>query len=196
MIICITGIDGSGKGTQIDLLERHLRKIGKRVFYSKAYGNAEKELLAPLIENATPTEILFIFQALHARQRHAAVEAEKTDHIVIADRWDESYFAYHSQFGVLKDKPDLRETLNDMAFGGIMPDITIALAVNVGGAMERTAIRGRDYFDRHGHEYHEAMQNGILALAAKRAGIVINGNKPALDIHKEIIARLSKKGVC
>ncbi len=190
MIICLTGIDGCGKGTQKELLKAHLENSRKAVFLSKAYGDAEKECFSAFVEYWTQESILFLFQALHAEQRVKAEKALARGAIVIADRWDESYLAYHSTHGILLSNPGLRDQLNSIAFGGIIPDVTFFLDVPVERARERMLSRGMDFFDRLSNDYHSTMRNEYLSIATDRKWIIIDGTKSPLEIHREILREL------
>lgn len=189
-IICFSGIDGCGKGTQKDLLVSYFQKNGKKVFLSKAYGDAEKECFSSFIEYWSQESILFLFQALHVEQRKQALEAIKRNEIVIADRWDDSYLAYHSKFGILATEVGLRNKLNEIAFQGIKPDITFLLDTPIEIAQERLSIRGADYFDKLPPSYHKIMRDAYLALAKKWKWIVIDGTLPTSEIHSKVIASL------
>lgn len=191
MLICITGIDGCGKGVQVSLLEKYLTSQDQSVFVSKAYGTGEKEIFSTFLEYWDPLAILFLFQALHVEQRIRAERALLEGKLVIADRWDESYLAYHSNYGALSTDAELREKLNQMAFGGIVPNITFLLKVSIQKAKERCRLRGEDFFDRASLEYHETMQNGYLALAEKRGWTVLDGEMSIRDIHQKILSRMN-----
>lgn len=187
MIICFSGVDGCGKGTQKDLLTIALRAKGKSVFSSKAYGDGEKECFAPFIEYWSQEAILFLFQALHVEQRKHMEKALQRGEIVIADRWDESYLAYHRTYGILKDDPTLRNLLNAIVFKGIIPDITFLLDVPVEQTRKRLQLRGADFFDKLPETYHETMRKEYLRLAEERKWIVLDGTRPAIEIHKNIL---------
>ncbi len=68
MLFNITGIDGCGKTTQVQLLQEYLVEQGKEVFVSKAYGEEEKKILSSIMPNLDQLAILFLFQALHVEQ--------------------------------------------------------------------------------------------------------------------------------
>lgn len=190
MIINLTGIDGCGKGTQITLLAQHLEEAGRRVFVSKAYGDAEKETLSMFIRKWHQTSILFLFQALHVQQRIEAFAAEERGDLVISDRWDDSYYAYHRNFGILMDDRDLREKLNRIAFEDRLPDITFFLDAPLEVAQTRMDARGRDFFDKHPLSYHRTMQEGYRELAKERGWITINSEESVEKIHDEIVSHL------
>jgi dTMP kinase len=190
MIINLTGIDGCGKGTQITLLAQHFMQAGKRTFISKAYGDAEKETLSMFVRKWHQTSILFMFQALHVQQRIEAFEAEERGELVISDRWDDSYHAYHRNFGILKDDLELREQLNKIAFEERLPDITFFLDTPLEVAQRRMDDRGRDFFDQHPLSYHQYMQEGYRTLAKERGWITINSEESVEKIHNEILSHL------
>lgn len=170
-----------------------LQKREYDVFLSKAYGQAEKECFSPFMEYWHPDSIMFLFQALHAQQRDKTEKAIKQNKIVIADRWDESYLAYHSNYGKLKNNEKPLEELNTLAFSDIVPDITFLLKTKVSVAKKRCKYRGEDFFDQLSLEYHETMQNAYLKIAKHRNWIVLDGEKPSANIHRAICDCLRQK---
>jgi len=188
VLINITGIDGCGKGTQLQRLVGYLTRKDKSVFLSKAYGPREKEMLSLFIERAHDVAVMFLFQAMHTTQRILAEEALRNGSIVLADRWDDAYLAYHSQYGVLAEDAALRNKLNELAFGGIKPDITFLLKVSVSVAVERCRTRGADFFDRKGAAYHQSLADYLDKLAVEQSWTVIDGTRPRREIHEGIIS--------
>lgn len=193
MFICLTGIDGCGKGTQITLLSHYLRVKGHRVFVSKAYGEGEKESFAPFIEYWSQLSILFLFQALHAHQREEAQKALAGGNIVIADKWDEAYVAYHSNYGLLATDAELRSRLNDVAFDSLYPEVTYLLDVSVLTAKERCRLRGEDFFDKAPLKHHALMREAYLALARERNWVVLDGEQTPQQIHTQVVAHIATK---
>ncbi len=193
MLINITGIDGCGKGTQIVLLKNFLSKKYK-VEVVKAYDELEKELFSSYIEYASQIEIMFLFQAFHTKQRIAAQKALGSGKIVIADRWDETYFGYHSQYGFLSQDREKREWLNQIAYAGLKPDLSFLIDIDVSKAMQRCIDRGADFFDKKSVEHHTSLRKKYLEIAkmGDSKWIVLDGNKNILAIHKEIVNKIRK----
>ena len=192
MIICLTGIDGCGKSVQAELLKNYLESKSQTVFLSKAYDREEKSIFSGFINCCDQIAILFLFQALHAQQRIKAEKALSERKTVIADRWDEGYLAYHANYGILSDKPELREKINEMAFDGIKPDVTFLIDLPVEEANKRCILRqkGTDFFDLLPPKYHEVMRKGYLDLAKIMNWIVIDGRLPEITIHRQIVSHL------
>ncbi len=188
MLICITGIDGCGKSTHVGLLASTLRQEGYSVFVSKAYGEAEKDKLAEFFKIWDNITITFIFQGLYRQQFVNARQALLRGEIVIADRWDDSYLAYHSQFGFLAKDERLRERLNEIVFEGCKPDLTFFLNISLNEAELRMQERGKDFFESQGCEYHSQITKAYLGLATMRNWIAINAEQETEIVHEEILS--------
>jgi len=192
MFIAFAGIDGSGKTTQIQMLEKYFQNKNRQVFISKAYTAKEKVLFREYIQEIDQRAILFLFQAFHVEQCIKAQEALKKHRVVIADRWDESYFAYHSTYGVLSQQSELREQINQLAFQGLKPDICFLMDIDPKVAIDRTSKRGQDYFDKLSYSYHLDMCNAYRRLAKDNNWVIIDGSQDSTYIHSEIIMYLEK----
>lgn len=187
MLICITGVDGCGKGTQVYLLKEALKSSGFNVTTSKAYGDAEKESFAHFFKLWDDIVITFVFQGLHRQQYINAKKALEQGRIVIADRWDESYRAYHSMFGFLALDEVMRNKLNEVSFGGLVPDLTFLLNISISKAVRRMQERGRDFFDSKDEEYHHKMAKAYLQLAKEKNWEILNGEETPERIHRKIL---------
>lgn len=191
LIISIFGIDGCGKGTQIQALMNWMRENNLTPFYSKAYGEAEKEQFAGFLRIWSATSRMFAFQAFHSYQYEQAMKAIKRREIVCADRWDESYYVFHgkSNESPLKTESNkhLFEHLNQLAFNGCVPDVSILIDIDIETARKRTTTRGQDFFDAKSDEYHSLMREGYLEVVEKRNGNIIDGTGDWGIQHKKII---------
>lgn len=188
-ILCLTGIDGCGKGTHVSLLLERLQREGIPAFYSKAYSDLEKERFAFLMPRYSDRAVMFLFQAFHAEQHVRAMEALERGEVVIADRWDEAYLAYHGSTRSFLSAEDLRaefRLLNQLAFQGRKPTRTVMLDVPVDVAEKRTHERGPDYFDKLGSHYHALMRDRYLSLARSESWIVLDGTYPVEDVHEQL----------
>ena len=192
MLINITGVDGCGKGTQIALLKKYYLQKGCRVEITKAYDEMEKELFSAYIEYASQIEIMFIFQAFHTKQKIATEKALSDGKIVLADRWDETYFAYHRTHGLLSVDKELRDRLNKIAYGDMKPDVSFLLEAEPTVAMQRCVARGADFFDRKGIDYHSELGLMYEKITHEDPNHwrVIEGKRSILEVHKSILKHL------
>lgn len=192
MLVNVTGIDGCGKSTQVDLLRGFLESRGRRVFVSKAYGPDEKRLFGPHIPEIGDTALMFLFQAFHAEQQRRASEALARREIVLADRWDEGYEAYHSLHGPLSEDRALREAINHLAFEGLVPDVTFLLNVAPQTGMVRSQKRGADFFDARDLAYHAKLAASLRKIARERNWMVLDGEASIAHIHELITTRVAR----
>jgi dTMP kinase len=177
--ITFEGGDGTGKSTQLKLLERHLAQLGKPCIVTREpggtpLGNIIRQLLleAGTRPLASPTE-LFLYLADRAQHMQAVVApALEQGKIVLCDRHTDSTLAYQG-YGRGIDL-DLLRRLNDMASRGIKPDLTLLFDCPVEVGLSRTADRRRaagrggsreDRFEREKVEFHERVRQGFLELA-------------------------------
>lgn len=196
-LICIEGLDKSGKTTQSRLLVEALRKMGFETIYTSEPSGGE---IGRFIEQ----------YILHRRERApVAVEAllfaaDRVDHaekvikpmlnegkIVVSDRYIYSSLAYQGAGGL--DLDWIME-INKMA---PRPDLAIYLDVPVEVVMERirresrrSVMEFREIQVRVREIYLELVRRGLLVL--------INGNRPiasvSQDIQRVVVERLKLKG--
>lgn len=192
MIINITGIDGCGKTTQAIRLIEYLKSNGYKTYFSKAYGESEKEIFEKILPNLHQKAILFLFQYLHVQQFQNALKAEESGKIVVTDRWDDSYLVYHSQNGVLSKKKELRNQINELAFEKRKSDVTFFLDLDVNILMHRMKIRGQSFFEKRSIDFFTEMRKGYLSLAKRENWVIINGSLSIDTISQLIIDNIKQ----
>lgn len=192
MLIALSGIDGCGKTVQVTMLEERLKAAGQRVVVTKAYDDIAKVACRPFMETWTDDPaIAFLFQALHAQQYACTRDALAAGNLVIADRWDESYLAYHRSFGFLSgaDNDSPRDLLNQLAFRDLVPDLGFIIVVPPEVARRRRMSRGQvERFEDRPDEYYERIQDAYARIAEERNWYMLDGRKTPNDIHEELFA--------
>lgn len=189
--ISFEGGDGSGKTTQLGLLEGYLVSKGMACRSTRepggtALGRMLRKVLLEVgrKEIASPTE-LFLYladRAQHVQEVVSPALDRKT--IVLCDRFSDSTLAYQG-FGRGIDL-DLLRRLNRLASRGIVPDLTFLLDCPVDVGLSRTKKRlpalhssnreapggvqagepkSGDRFEREEIEFHERVRRGFLELA-------------------------------
>ena len=155
---------------------------------TKAYNDEAKRTLIQYVHSWADEARLFLFQAMHARQYDETCAALESGAIVIADRWDESYIAYHSNFGPLAKKSELRIAMNRLAFRGMVPDIGFCIEVPVEIARQRRESRGYvEKLENRPDEWYTVIQNGYKAVAMERGWFVLDGMRDIEDLHQAIL---------
>ena len=189
MLIAISGIDGSGKTLQVKLLEQWYLQQGIAVTVIKAYDEQAKMACRPFMESWNDDiAITFLFQALHAQQYSATMQALKRKEVVIADRWDESYLAYHQNFCELSARPELREVLNKLAFRNKLPDEGFLIEVPPSIAKKRRTSRGKiERFENRPDNFFRIIQDAYRVIAHQRKWHILDGTKTPQEIHERLV---------
>jgi dTMP kinase len=196
LLITLEGIEGSGKSTQVRCLAEMLTQAGYRVLQTREPGGTTTAeairhilLTAASSEPVTPqTEALLILAARCQHVTHVIVPALRRGTVVLCDRFSDSTFAYQG-FARGLDLEWLRAA-NEVATGGLKPDLTLILDLPVSvGLARRRADRGQqNRLDRETERFHRKVRRGFLALAAEEPGRmrIVNANRPAQELQDEL----------
>jgi dTMP kinase len=172
LFITLEGGEGAGKTTQARLLKERLEDLGRTVLLTREPGGTDLgERLRDIIFRPglePETELLLILAAraqLLAEVIRPALERGDT---VICDRYSDSTLAYQGYGRGL----NLAATAaaNDLATGGLQPDLSILLDLPVEAGLARKAGGSEwDAIGRESREFHERVRRGFHELAAAKA---------------------------
>lgn len=198
LLLTLEGIEGSGKSTQAANLVQELTTAGVPVVATREPGGVvlgeriRAILLSPDSGPIQPATELLLFVA--ARAQHVAEKirpALESGQVVVCDRFTDATVAY--QGGGRAAPEDLLERLNHFSTGGIRPDRTYLLDVDVRTGFDRAAKRraaaGPDRIEREGTEFFEAVRRRYLALAAADPEriLLLRGTDPIQDLTRRIV---------
>ena len=177
--ITFEGIDGSGKSTQLKLLNNFLRTNGCPVVVTREPGGTTlglrlREALLDAHEEVDPLTELLVFAADRAQHvRRMLVPALAAGEIVISDRYADATIAY--QGAGRGFPPELIAQIVQLATGGLKPDLTLLFDVSIDESTSRTTRRstgknsaakaGRDRLDIENAEFHARVRDAYLELA-------------------------------
>jgi dTMP kinase len=179
LFITFEGGDGAGKSTQIRAVETYLARRNRSFLTTREPGadtSVGKWIRQALLDARSPALAppaeLFLYLA--DRAQHVAeivTPALSAGDIVLCDRHADSTLAYQG-YGRGIDIALLRR-LNEMATGGLKPDLTFLLDCPVSIGLDRIAQRRKqvgtseaeDRFEREKLEFHERVRAGFLELA-------------------------------
>lgn len=140
-LVCVEGIDGSGKSTQLTLLRDWLKDIGKDVIFTEWNSS---DLISQTTKLAKKKNMLSprTFSLLHAvdfadRLKQVIAPALKAGFIVLADRYAYTAFARDVARGV--DPNWVREVYNF----AIKPDLSIYFDIDPKTSLERICSNRR-----------------------------------------------------
>lgn len=150
MFLCLEGVDGCGKSTQLDLLERALAERGHEVVRVRDPGSTPvaEEIREILLKPRPEGELggmaeLFLYGAARAQLLDSVVRpALRAGKTVLSDRFCWSTFAYQG-FGRGLDAEAI-ERLNAVACGDDVPDLTVALDIPLALSRERMGRRAAE----------------------------------------------------
>lgn len=194
------GMDGSGKGTQIDMLVGRLRSRGRDVAVNREPGGTliGREIRAILLHAANthiePTAELLLYFASRAQAvEEVILPALKEGKIVISDRFTDSTAVYQGAARGLG--PGVVELLDAVSCRGLSPDLTILLDIDPDLAIARAAARNEESentetrLDDESREFHVKVRDGYLALAAAHPEriSVVDGGREAMVVAAEIV---------
>lgn len=190
MYICLEGIDGSGKSTQIELLEKWLEDIGQKFCTVREPTESDVGvLIRNMLANSKATDdnfqrtLALLFAADRTILMEEIEEAESLGGVVISDR------CYYSSMVYQNDK----EWISQINKYAKRPEITILLDLDVETALGRW--EGKDHFENK--EFLEKVKEKYLQLAEIEGFYVVNANNGINKIHDDIKRLLSPKfGVC
>jgi dTMP kinase len=200
--ISFEGGDGSGKTTHLRLLESYLLSKGYQCLCTREPGGTPlgKMIRRVLLEAGeeeifSPTE-LFLYLADRAQHVREVVQPALEDgKLVLCDRFTDSTLAYQG-YGRGVDLKMLRH-LNQLASGGVSPDLTLLLDCPVEVGLSRTANRAvgqgsskerEDRFEREQLDFHERVRRGFLELACAESNRihVLDASHPVEEIQQQI----------
>jgi dTMP kinase len=201
-LVSFEGLDGAGKTTQLDLLERWLQARGIRYLRTREPGGTPlgAGIRALLLDHPditiTPLAEAFLFQA--DRAQHFAtlilpVLAEGT--LVITDRCFDSSIAY--QGAARGVGAELVEHLSLLATQGRAPDLTILLDLDPAQVHIRTTrVRVHDglhetqsRFDKESEAFHQRLREAFLTLARAHPERIktLDAARPPQQIHQKVV---------
>jgi dTMP kinase len=204
MFITLEGPEGSGKTSHVGPLIQFLKEDGYAVFSTRepggtSIGEQVRQVIHDLKneEMEARTETL-LYQAARAQIVEQVIRPHlAAGEIVISDRFADSTIAYQG-YGHQQDLDQVR-ALVKYATGGLMPDLTVLLDVDVNVGMERKTQNGSEWnrLDAYTIEFHQRVRAGYQEMAKQepRRWVVVNADQEWDQVQEElrqtILGRLS-----
>jgi dTMP kinase len=192
--LTVEGLDGSGKGTQMDRLSDVLDRWGFELVHSREPGGTPigekiREILLDK-ENTgmtAETEALLYAasRAQHVREKILPAVAEGK--VILCDRYLDSSVAYQGggrQLGI-----DEVLAINAPAVGDAKPDLTVYMEIGHRKALERRcAVSEPDRMEMEADSFHARVEEGYHQLIARDPDrfIVVDAEKSRDEIAEEI----------
>lgn len=173
LFITFEGPEGCGKSTHSRKTVEFLKSKGYECLHLREPGGTEvgervrQILLDPEIKDMTSAAELMLFEAARAEISLKVIRpAVKKGMIVICDRFNDSTVVYQGYAGKLPINDIMK--VDNIATGGLKPELTIYLDIDVKVGLERTTRHEeKDRIEKKPLEYHEMVRKGYLTLAKK-----------------------------
>src|SRR5512142_366323 len=202
MFITLEGPEGSGKTSHLPPLVEFLREKGYTVFPTREPGGTSigEQIRAVIhdLKNAEmhPLTETLLYQAARAqiveqvfKPRLAAGE------VVLSDRYADSTIAYQG-YGHQQDLEQVR-TLVRYATGGLVPDLTVLLDIEVEAGLRRKTQSGSEWnrLDAYTVEFHRRVRRGYLemAKAEPQRWVVIDAGREWQPVQDELRAVIQRR---
>lgn len=195
--ITLEGGEGAGKSTQLKLLAAAFEAAGLPHILTREPGGSQGgEAIRGLVVSgavdawAPTTEALLFMAARMDHLESKIAPALARGQWVLCDRFYDSTFIYQ---GVAKEVGTAwLDQLYALLFGNQMPDLTLLLDLSPSVGLIRADKRGNaaeSRFEQMGHDYHERIRAGFLALAAHHPDRIkcVDAARAATYVHREIV---------
>jgi dTMP kinase len=198
--VTLEGGDGAGKTTQAGLLAAWLEAAGREVVRTREPGGTElgqriREIVLHDRGHISARAEALLYAADRAHHVETVVRpALARGAVVLQDRYIDSSVAYQ---GVARGLgADSIRDVSDWAAGGLVPDRTVLLDLDVTVGRSRVASARGDVFDRLESEaavFHESVRRAFLAMADAEPDrfLVVDAAEPEATVQQRIRSALA-----
>ena len=201
MFITLEGPEGSGKTSQLPKLAEYLRQCGLDVLTTREPGGTSiSEQIRTVLHNLENKEMnprteILLFQASRAQLVEQVIRPHlERGGVVLSDRYADSTLAYQGYGHQLAIEP-LR-VLVSFATGGLKPDLTILLDVDVQTGLRRKELKGEwNRLDAYDLDFHQRVRKGYFNLVKTEPERweVIDASRSPAEVQEEMRRVISQR---
>jgi dTMP kinase len=201
MFITLEGPDGSGKTIQLPKLAEYLRQNGFDVLTTREPGGTNiSEQIRIVLHNLENKEMhprteILLYQASRAQLVEQVIRPHLLKGgIVISDRYADSTMAYQG-YGHQTELETLK-VLVSFATGGLKPDLTFLLDVDVDMGLRRKELKGEwNRLDAYDLDFHRRVRQGYYQLveAEPERWVVIDASQSPDKVQDEMRAVIAER---
>jgi len=199
VFISFEGIEGSGKSTQIELIEELIRAKGYQVKKLREPGTTElgekirNIFLEKTNETVDPITEAFLLYASRKHLDQNFLRQNLSDGaIVIADRYADATLAYQS-YGKGLDHNFVKLIHDSSQL--LSPDLTFYMDISAELSRERISDREMDRMESESIDFFKKVREGYLQIAHDNPErvVVLDANKTIDELHESIKKIISNK---
>jgi dTMP kinase len=199
MLITLEGPEGSGKTSHIRPLADWLAAQGHAVFATREPGGTEigeqiRDVIHDLKNTAMhPRTETLLYQAARAQIVEQVIRPRLAEGIIVlCDRYFDSTIAYQG-YGHQQNLDQVRALVR-YATGGLVPDLTVLLDVDVETGLKRKQKNGQEWnrLDAYTLEFHQRVRSGYLDMVRQEPGrwILVDAGRAWEGVQDELRAAL------
>lgn len=196
------GLDGAGKSTLIQSIQKHLEAQDLEPILIRDPGTTavgeklRRLILDPAEQPSAKTEIL-MYQAARAQLVDEIIAPSlKKGRWVLSDRFYSSTIAFQCHARGL-DRADV-DWLSRYACSGLVPDLVVFIDIPVEESQRRLNSRGaslgetKDRMEQENIAFHERVRQGYLAQAKEnpQGWLVLDGTRTPAQLVDDVMAHL------
>ncbi len=199
--LTVEGPDGSGKTTQVNLLEKSLKQFGFTVLRTREPGGCQiSEEIRRIILDTNNMEMCdtceaLLYAASRAQHVHQVIRpAVERGELVLCDRFVDSSVAY--QGGGRELGVETIQQINEPAVNGMEPDATLYLAIDHEVAMRRRyAASEPDRLELAADDFHARVQKAYERLIRenKKRFLVVDAARDIDTIAEDALNTVLKR---
>ena len=195
----VEGIEGSGKSTQIELIEELIRAKGYQVKKLREPGTTElgekirNIFLEKTTETVDPITEAFLLYASRKHLDQNFLRQNLSDGaIIIADRYADATLAYQS-YGKGLDHNFVKLIHDSSQL--LSPDLTFYMDISAELSRERISDREMDRMESESIDFFKKVREGYLQIAQDNPErvVVLDANKTIDELHESIKKIISNK---
>ncbi len=196
VFITFEGVEGSGKGTQVQMAAAYVRSLGRDVVVTREPGGTgfgdrlRDTILNPATGTVDPRAEALLFAAARAQLVTAVIRPALSEgKVVLCDRFVDSSLAYQGAGRGLGEQ-DV-SALNDWATQGLLPDLVVLLHVEPEEGLSR-AGSDPDRIESEDISFHARVSDAYLHIAEENPErvSVVDGTGPPVEVHQRVQAAL------
>lgn len=202
VFITFEGGEGTGKSTQLRLLEKYLKGLNIPVIATREPGGTSAgELIRELLVNGKTdrwsplTETLLHYASRYEHITNLIQPAILSGQWILCDRYTDSTFAYQG----FSQGVDLKiiNQLNKIVTSQLNPNLTIILDLPIEIGLKRAEKRGVDEtrYEKMGIPFHQTLREAFLKIASNNPQrcVVINADEKEEVISNRIINLVNER---